>query len=116
MELIESEVYKGHTINVYPDEGVGNPLHEHDLMCTFVSFHSNYNLGNTKDFKTRGDFLEFWEENIKDLIVLPLTILELPSVLENFPAPGTAGNLAGYFMIEGMIKTRGIPIIRKRRL
>ena len=110
MELIESEVYKGHTINVYPDEGVGNPLHEHDLMCTFVSFHSNYNLGNTKDFKTRGDFLEFWEENIRDLIVLPLYIYDHSGITIStgeFSCPWDSGQFGWVFYDRRNDKNEG---------
>lgn len=75
-EPIETESYKGYTINIYIDENAINPLEDWDLLTTFVTFHRCYNLSNTKEFKTPEDFLEFWKENKRHLIVLPLYIYD----------------------------------------
>jgi hypothetical protein len=47
MEPIESEKYRGYSIEVFIDEDPFNPVENFDMLGTFVLYHPRYTLGDT---------------------------------------------------------------------
>ena len=51
MQFIDSIEYKGHTINIFPDEDAPNPREKFDNFGTMVCFHHRYDLGDQHEFR-----------------------------------------------------------------
>ena len=74
MERIDSIEYRGHTINIYPDEDAPNPRKEFDHLGTMVCFHRRYNLGDRHEFRDPDEFRDFLKE--EKPICLPLYLYD----------------------------------------
>lgn len=68
---VETEQYKGHTIEIKQDENPESPRNW-DNMCVFHIAHRNYNFGD-KNYSDRESIIEAQQEAIRNGdIVLPL--------------------------------------------
>ena len=62
MQGIDSIEYKGHTINIFPDEDAPNPREKFDNFGTMVCFHHRYDLGDRHEFRSPKEFIQFLKE------------------------------------------------------
>jgi hypothetical protein len=74
MQSLDSIEYKGHLINIFPDEDAPNPRKEFDHLGTMVCFHRRYNLGDEHEFLDPDEFAEFLKE--EKPICLPLYLFD----------------------------------------
>jgi hypothetical protein len=74
MQSLDSIEYKGHFINIFPDEDAPNPREEFDSLGTMVCFHRRYNLGDRHEFHAPDEFAAFLKE--EKLICLPLYLFD----------------------------------------
>ncbi len=61
MQTVHTEIHKGHVIRVYSDDSPPNPR-EGDDMATFVMFHKNHDLGDSKDHTWKVEDYSGWAE------------------------------------------------------
>jgi hypothetical protein len=64
------------TIKIYQDADFADDPREYDNLGTMICFHGRYNLGDKHDFYNADHFMEWLEENEKDLIILPLYLFD----------------------------------------
>lgn len=81
MKSLQSEAYKGYTINVYQDECDCNPRTEWDNFGHMVCFHKQYNLGDktslTSDmFNSWGELEKYLYEEEQAAIVITLYMID----------------------------------------
>ena len=74
MQSLDSIEYKGHFINIFPDEDAPNPREEFDSLGTMVCFHRRYNLGDRHEFHAPDEFAAFLKE--EKPICLPLYLFD----------------------------------------
>jgi len=74
MQCIDSAEYKGHFINIFPDEDAPDPRKEFDHLGTMVCFHRRYNLGDQHDFRSPEEFSQFLKD--EKPICLPLYLYD----------------------------------------
>jgi len=74
MHCIDSIEYKGHTINIFPDDDTPDPRKEFDNLGAMVCFHRRYNLGDQHEFRDPDEFAEFLKE--EKPICLPLYLFD----------------------------------------
>src|SRR5208283_3667431 len=74
MQCIDSIEYKGHTINIFPNQDTPDPRKEFDHLGTMVCFHRRYNLGDRHEFRSPEEFAEFLKE--EKPICLPLYLFD----------------------------------------
>jgi hypothetical protein len=58
-DIVQTENYKGYTINIVNDYDSENPLREWDNIGTAVCFHSRYDLGSNHDFSDVDELQDF---------------------------------------------------------
>ncbi len=79
---IETEHYRGFTIDILPDEDPPNPQRDYDPFGTMVCFHGGYDLGSADHGYSEGDYTGW--KGLRDAIVadhpgaaiLPLALLD----------------------------------------
>lgn len=69
------ETYRGLTIKIEQDVDPESPR-EWDNVGTMVCFHGRYTLGDKHEFSSPTEFLEWWEENGEDGVLLPLYLYD----------------------------------------
>ena len=75
MDTVETQEYKGYTINVYPDiVGEENDPRRWSNLGTMVCFHGRANLGDEHFFDHPHDLVDFIQD--KNIISLPLYLYE----------------------------------------
>src|SRR5208283_4115616 len=74
MHCIDSIEYKGHFINIFPDDDTPDPRKEFDHLGTMVCFHRRYDLGDRHEFRDPDEFAEFLKE--EKPICLPLYLYD----------------------------------------
>ena len=119
--MTEKIEYKGYTIKVELDEDNESPR-EWDNAGKMVCFHNNYNLGDKHDFYNAADFMEWLEENEKDLIYLPLYLYDHSGISMStstgypFNCPWDSGQVGFIYLDrETMLKEWGYKNITKKR-
>jgi len=75
MEALHTEVYRGSTINIYPDDDPMNPVENWDMLGTFTCFHRRYDLSCKKNkIKSPNELRE--TINKRNVISLPLYLYD----------------------------------------
>lgn len=81
-EAIHTEVYKDHTIEIFPDESPQNPRTEWDNLGVMVCFHKRYDLGD-KGHGFRSDQFSSWSDLRKGIetdhpgaIIMPMYMMD----------------------------------------
>lgn len=57
MDAIETIDYKGHRIEIIPDQGPMNPVEEWDQLGTMVCFHRRYSLGHKHNWRNPDEMM-----------------------------------------------------------
>lgn len=115
MDTLESIEYKGHVINVYPDEGNDSPR-EWDNLGTFVCVHRRYNIGD-KNFNS----LSAWENDPDcgvDKIGLPVYMYDHSGITistEPFSCPWDSGQVGFIYVTLDKIRSEYWKRITKAR-
>lgn len=73
---METIIYKGYTIQIEQDTDSLNPREDFDNLGSMVCFHRKYTLGDKKEFSSPESFKEWLKANEKDLVLLPLYLLD----------------------------------------
>lgn len=81
LEPIETEQYKGFTIEIHQDEAPGNPRQSFDHICQMFCLHRRYRLGDdhqyrASDFDSLAEFKECLEANLHPLLIRPLYLYD----------------------------------------
>jgi len=77
MPVLETTNYKGHRIQISPDESPENPRTEYDNFGTMICFHGRYNLGDpiTPDEVHDPESAEQWLKD-NDVICLEIFMMD----------------------------------------
>jgi len=81
-DIIQSEEYKGYTIEVYPDNFLDEGPRDWDNLGIMACFHKRYNLGdkdheiNFNDFSSWSEMEEYIWKKLDAAIVLPLHLYD----------------------------------------
>ena len=124
MQGIDSIEYKGHFINIYPDEDAPNPRKEFDHLGTMVCFHRRYNLGDEHEFRDHDELRDFLKE--EKPICLPLYLYDHSGITistgnERFRACDPQGwdwGMLGYIYVtkEDVRKVYGVKRVTRKTL
>ena len=124
MRCIDSIEYKGHTINILPDEDIPDPRKEFEHLGTMVCFHRRYNLGDGHEFRSPGEFIQFLKE--EKPICLPLYLYDHSGITmstksERFRACDPQGwdwGMLGYIYVtkEDVRKEYGVKRVTRKIL
>lgn len=68
--------FKNVSLEIKPDADPLNPRVDFDNLGKMICFHSRYDLGDTHEFSTPEEFLEWWIENGAGGILLPLFLYD----------------------------------------
>jgi len=110
-ELIgEKEGFKLYLVQ--DDIGMGNnDPREWDNLGTMVCFHKGYNLGDKHNFRNNQEFKEWWKENGKGGVILPLYLYDHSGITMRtgpFSCPWDSGQVGWiYATRETIIKEYG---------
>ena len=91
---IETETYRGFTIDILPDEDPPNPRRDYDPFGTMVCFHRDYDLGDKGHGYNEGDYTGW--AGLHDAIaadhpgavILPLALLDHSGITMTVGARG----------------------------
>jgi len=78
MEL-KTIIKDGYKLVIHHDEFADSPRDWYNLG-TMVTWHRSYVSPDTNDFREPTDFIEWWQENGKDGVLMPVYILDHSSV------------------------------------
>lgn len=111
---IETYEVEGLTVKIFQDDDPTNPRKDCDQAGTMVCWHSRYTLGDTHDFRDPDAFMEWWKENGKGGVLLPLFLYDHSGISMStgraypFNCPWDSGQV-GYIYVtrETIIKEWG---------
>lgn len=128
---IETIKYRGHDINIYPEDYPENPRIHYDCLGTMICWHNRYNLGDKHDWSDSNDLLSnlsgIEEGQISDgstelinkleraVVILPLYLYDHSGVamsVRPFSCPWDSGQVGYIYITRERIKAEypdGIP-------
>lgn len=117
MDAIEKYDVEGLTVKIYSDDDRESPR-EWDNAGTMVCFHRRYTLGDKHSFADPDAFMEWWKENGKGGVILPLYLYDhsgLSMSTGAFSCPWDSGQV-GYIYAtrETIVKEWGARRRRKK--
>ena len=92
-DSIDSEEYRGYTINIYSDDDPMNPRTECDNLGTMLCYHGRYTLGDA-DPVYKSDDQNGWDELEEKLIKEQHAVVVLPLYL--YDHSGITMNTGGF--------------------
>ena len=98
--------YKGKTIRIEQDEDPMSPR-DWDNAGTMICWHKNYELGDENEFHSPDSFEEWWAENGKGGVRLPLYLYDHSGITMRtspFSCPWDSGKVGWIYMTEEEIK------------
>jgi len=102
----------GKLFEIHIDEDPEDPR-TWDNFGTMVCWHRRYSLGDRHDFQTPDDFMEWWEENGKDGVLLPLYLYDHSGITmstSSFSCPWDSGQVGYiYATADRIMKEFGPP-------
>jgi len=102
----------GKLFEIHIDEDPEDPR-TWDNFGTMVCWHRRYSLGDRHDFQTPDDFMEWWEENGKDGVLLPLYLYDHSGITmstSSFRCPWDSGQVGYiYATADQIMKEFGPP-------
>lgn len=96
MDALEQFEVDGLTVKIFQDEDAESPRVDYDNAGKMVCWHNRYTLGDKHTFHDPEGFLEWWKENGKGGILLPLFLYDhsgLTMSTREFSCPWDSGQV-----------------------